>query len=223
MTEPSEHSQREAWQILSGLEGLPEDFQVLDADAKFLAMRLDAAIERGRVEMQEPQTAETCKAVPPHPKGCVVLRDLTHKNTGVVLKDFPICLTCEANAQAEAKGRRDALEEIHRLRAELKEASRERDEVRVKCLEIIKGYLGLARGWHGEGHPKPFESCDFPLCKLARELTSNNPGQPLLDRLATLERAVEVAEVLIAQNVSAQDQGVWKEALTAAPKETNHA
>jgi hypothetical protein len=65
------------------------------------------AWQAAEAEMQKPQTAETCQAVPPHRKGCLVATtfgavDAEGPTVYKLVPDQYVCLACEALKQVES-------------------------------------------------------------------------------------------------------------------------
>ena len=195
----------------------------------------DAGYQAAEAHLREPQTAETCQAVPPHPIGCLVLKepDGPVGSIHVFAEDEEsICLACEAEKQARNVARL-AFETLAEERDHLK-AERERhieaaahkeldwfaekrraDLLEAKCaelwqlLETVKYRIDL---------PAPNISGSNGLRKLLETLP-NNPGQALLDRLAKLGRVRDTAETHL-QNDDSESAGALTDALAACePKE----
>jgi hypothetical protein len=64
--------------------------------------------------LREPQTAETCQAVPPHPRGCLIEEGWEHWEVNASgVGTIPYCLTCEAEKQTcDAQAKVEKLERV---------------------------------------------------------------------------------------------------------------
>jgi hypothetical protein len=167
----------------------------------------DAGYQAAEAHLREPQTAETCQAVPPHPIGCLVLKepDGPVGSIHVFAEDEEsICLACEAEKQARNVARlafETLAEERDHLRAERErhiEAAahkeldwfaekRRADLLEAKCAEMASV---LRRTRHrllvmveADGEDALYAD----EIKAVDATLKDNPGQLLLDRLAKAE------------------------------------
>jgi hypothetical protein len=112
------------------------------------------------------------------------------------------------------------------IRAKLLEkAGRERELAQAKCAEwadLVPEICQLLDGWHADG--TAWSEWDESVRKRIAKLNMKpNPGQPLLDRLAALERVQEAANSYFKLSPSSPERGSklteLANALAAVPKE----
>lgn len=197
----------------------------------------EAAEVAALADARKPQTAETCQAVPPHPRGCLSSRRKEYTGntpdgnyTGVE----EICLVCGAVAKAREG------EEIASLKAECDQLRRELDKQRemqgqVSCLDdVVKiqalrdeidqaqakcAEMQLLVDKQAEDAGLWFQAKTAAEAYLQQELRrlhavieKDNPGQALLERLGKAEQDVQYhkSAAEAASKIMHQIDEAWK-------------